>query len=125
MIACAKPPKSLPKYPVVDGVMTMPDGREICQDDAAGQREYARRREIMAERQLNRCAMCREWMLEPTFDHERSRNAGQRDDRIWKDADSPEDRQRNAALCYPCNSKKGSRRFAWVGGIYQEVKRET
>lgn len=109
------------KYPVVDGVQYGPGDHEICLDTAAGNREYKRRTGIMAERQLNLCAICRLWMERPTFDHALGRGANKRDDRIWKEGATPEDRLMNAALCLGCQGIKGSRMYEWKFGVYVPI----
>lgn len=112
-----KHPRPGTKYPVVNGVMTYPDGREVCQDTMAGRREYRSRTRQMLMRQRGVDAITGEPMdtWEATFDHEagRGHGGGHRDDRIGSDDD-----WHNAALSEASNSKKGSRRYKWVGGKY-------
>lgn len=98
-----------------NGVWTYLDGREVCQKGVAGNREYKRRIEEMRERQECHCAICSRTIAIGTFDHQSGRgNSGSnRDDRIeiygkWH----------NAALCYGCNSDKGSKRYHWLDGSY-------
>ena len=119
MIACPKPARSKGKYPVVGGVRMYPDGREVCVESTDGELEYSRRTWAMMARQKSRCAMCAASSFVPTFDHEDGRgfSSSHRDDRIEIDGV-----WRNAALCLGCNSLKGSRRYAWVDGKYQEVR---
>lgn len=96
-----------------------PGGRQVCTRGAAGVREYRKRVEIMFERQMGRCALCLKPMrLElATFDHANGRglSGAWRDDRVevngvWQ----------NAAVCWPCNSAKGSRRIPYL--IQQHVE---
>jgi hypothetical protein len=92
------------------------DGREVLDlKTVPGRMEYARRTAEMAERQNNFCAICMEWMAEPTFDHQdgRGHGGGHRDDRI-----EIAGRWYNAAICARDNSLKGSRRFHWQGAYY-------
>jgi hypothetical protein len=63
------------------------DGREVCQENAAGKREYLRRVQIMVQRQSFRCGDCnrRLSLFQATFDHwpiKRKMGAAFRDDRI-------------------------------------------
>ncbi len=46
-------------------------GREVCQDNALGRREYLRRVEAMVQRQDSRCGVCnrRLSLFQATFDH--------------------------------------------------------
>ena len=93
----------------IPGVKRMPDGREICLSNTAGDREYEERTSTMASRQWNRCAICGNHMIRASFDHQQSRGGGKRDDRIVVDG-----RWHNAAVCLPCNGEKGSRPYEWV-----------
>lgn len=82
------------------------DGREVCQENPAGFREYKRRVEVMVERQGRRCCLCNR-RLSPgnaTFEHQRRRgmHAAFRDDRIEKDGE-----EWNGAAHWICNSEKG------------------
>lgn len=109
------------KYPVVDGVMTMPDGKEICHmDTSAGRREYKERTRAMCIRQGFRDAITGENMetWQATFDHEAGRTVGKQDDRIEIDGE-----WHNAALLYATNTRKGSKRYSWVNGSYVPSKR--
>lgn len=93
-------------------VRTMKDGREVCQQQTkAGADEYKLRRMIMRHRQKCLCALCGLWMSEEetTFDHERGRGGGKRDDRIEIDG-----KWHNAAVHWLCNGDKGSRKVAYV-----------
>ena len=97
----------------IRGVERMPDGKERCiLGTVAGDEEYALRTGTMASRQWNMCAICKEHMIRPSFDHQAGRCAGKRDDRIVVEGN-----WQNAALCFGCNSAKGSRRYAWVHGM--------
>lgn len=92
-------------------------GREVCQDNSAGDREYKARTDAMQKRQGGHCALC-PWYLGVTFDHQDGRGAGggHRDDRIEIDG-----KWHNAALCHTCNMAKGSRRYSWQDGKYLPV----
>jgi hypothetical protein len=83
----------------------------------ASKAEYDSRRDVMIERQLGRCGICLKVKTPLQFDHAlgRGHGGGHRDDRIWEMNGSP----KNAALCVECNSFKGSKRYAWIGGVYQ------
>lgn len=111
-VAAPKPPKRKREH-----VKVYPDGREVC--TAAGYREYMSRRDAMAVRQNGRCALCGDYMFFQTFDHERSRGGGKRDDRIEVDG-----KWQNAAVHFECNTRKGSKRYAWVNGKYVPVPKE-
>jgi hypothetical protein len=107
------------KNVVIDNAYVIhPGGREVCLETAAGKREYAVRSLAMMTRQGCLCAMCGESVLSPQFDHEAGRGSGgsHRDDRIEVDG-----QWQNAALCGWCNSAKGSKRFSWNNGIYEET----
>lgn len=99
-------------------IRIMPDGREICSKTKAGREEYQSRTVQMAIRQLGICALGPHPLIDPTFDHERSRGGGQRDDRIT----NPDGSWKNAAVCWFCNGNKGSRRYEWRNGKYQPVE---
>lgn len=75
--------------------------REVCQDNAAGYREYKRRIEIMWRRQERKCGLCGEplFLRDATFDHSRRRgmSAAFRDDRV----------ENGCAAHWICNSEKG------------------
>lgn len=108
--------------PTINGVKTYPDGREICDmKTAEGRREYKRRTLEMAERQKWRDPWDGQFMSEEhvTFDHEQSRGGGKRDDRILK----PDGTWQNAAMGIFNNILKGSKRYKWIEGTYQEVSR--
>jgi len=101
------------KCVAIKGVKTYPDGRQVCDKSAAGLREYRYRTMLMFERQMGRCALCLMPMrLELcSYDHADGRGGGgfRRDDRI-----EVEGRWQNAAVCWPCNSDKGSRRIPYL-----------
>lgn len=109
-----------PKYftPAPEAVHTYPEGRECCTDTAAGKREYYRRTREMAARQDEICAICLQFMVVPTFEHQDGRgfNGSHRDDRIEIDG-----AWHNAALCFTCQGK-GSKRYQWIEGIFREKK---
>jgi hypothetical protein len=53
------PAESLRYETVMDGAVRVYfDGREVCQDNAAGWREYKRRVSVMVQRQGRRCCLC-------------------------------------------------------------------
>lgn len=104
-----------------EAIKVYPDGREVIDIDLiAGNAEYRRRTEEMAERQGHRCPLCNSIMSEPTFDHEHSRGGGRRDDRILVDG-----KWQNAAVCWICNGRKGSKHYTWEDGKYVPVLRLT
>lgn len=82
------------------------DGREVCQDSAAGWREYTRRVGAMVQRQNFHCCLCRKALAltNATFEHQRRRGMGAawRDDRITKDG-----KDWNGAAHWVCNGEKG------------------
>lgn len=92
-----------------------PDGREVLNTKtAAGATEYRNRKDQMFSRQKATCPLCDcvfTWSNPSTFDHQNGRGMGGsiRDDRIEIDG-----QWFNAALCVPCQSLKGSRRYHWV-----------
>ncbi len=87
------------------------DGREIADTVTYNARTWE-----MGERQKNLCAICGDYMFFPTFDHESGRGlgGGKRCDKILHDDGT----WKNAAVCYPCNAAKGSKRYHWVDGAY-------
>ena len=92
---------------ILDGaVRRYRDGREVCQDSAAGWKEYKRRVEKMLQRQKFRCCLCgkRLALANATFEHQRRRGIGAawRDDRIEKDGEDW-----NGAAHWICNREKG------------------
>lgn len=103
-----KPARSL-RYTVILGgaVRVYPDGREVCQANSRGTKEYARRVSLMVERQRYRCSLCGQRLSEyaATFEHQRRRGLGGafRDDKI---VDS-EGNWLNSAAHWICNSRKG------------------
>lgn len=104
-----------------DGVLYLPDGRQVCAGDAAGDREYRRRLWAMVERQGYCCAITGKAFTdysEPTFDHEggRGHGGGHRDDQIDVDG-----RWQNAALSLEANTLKGSKRYSWQQGEYLPI----
>lgn len=111
------------KYPIVAGVMYMPDGREVCQPTKIGRVEYQRRLGVMAIRQNFLCAICGQYpgFAKETFDHQDGRGSGgsHRDDRIEIDG-----KWHNAALCSDCNTRKGSVRYHWQDGLYVPVNQK-
>lgn len=93
---------------ILDGaVRKYPDGREVCQDNWAGRREYLRRLEVMLTRQNWRCSLCEKRLRkeDATFEHQRRRGMGGafRDDRIY-DHDGL---WLNGAAHWVCNREKG------------------
>ena len=112
-----------------EAVKVYPEGREVCnQRIKAGKQEYWTRLLKMMVRQNMRCAICDCGLnyIWGEFDHEdgRGANGGHRDDRIEvfiHDEDGVTIRWQNAAVCRPCNTEKGSKRYHWIEGVYQEV----
>lgn len=109
---------------MIDGVITFPDGREVCaMNSAKGRMSYVHRTDSMAYRQGNQCPMCKGafWSSigSPTFDHQDGRggNSGHRDDRLLRNGE-----WYNAALCHKCNGEKGSIRYHWQNGLYVPCK---
>jgi len=103
-----KPLQSL-RYESIQGgaAIRYPDGREVCQENAAGRRLYAKRVQEMVQRQNFRCSLCGR-RLSPgnaTFDHDPRRKMGSafRDDRIV----DAEGNWLSGAAHWICNSKKG------------------
>lgn len=80
------------------------DGREVCRDTPEGREEYVRRKSVAWCAQRHRCALCdrRLSLRAATVDHiaPRGMGAGRRDDR----------RENIQAVCWECNSEKGSKR---------------
>lgn len=108
--------KKLPRK----GAVKVIDGREICNTETSeGRRIYGQRCEDMCLRQGMACAICRKWSKVLYFDHEAGRGSGggHRTDAIL----DAEGHWINAALCYDCNSIKGSKRYKWVNGAYKPV----
>jgi hypothetical protein len=104
------------KYPIVDGVQTMPDGKEICADTVAGRKKYKERTRAMVIRQGFRDPISGKPLQfwEATFDHQFGRTVGKRDDRIVVDGE-----WWNAALSLESNTLKGSKRYSWQNGEYK------
>lgn len=101
-----KPP-SLRYEIILDGAaIRYPDGREVCQPNALGDRLYTKRVREMVQRQNYRCCLCggRLNAVDATFEHQRRRGMGAafRDDRIEKDG-----QPWNGAAHWVCNSEKG------------------
>jgi hypothetical protein len=101
------PDSSLRYDTILDGaVRVYRDGREVCQDSAAGWKEYKRRVEAMLLRQGGRCCLCNKRLAlsQATFEHQRRRGIGSawRDDRILKDGVDW-----NGAAHWECNVEKG------------------
>lgn len=98
-------PKDCPKVKQ-EAVKVYPGGREVCQNSAAGKREYRLRTIKMVNRQKGICPKCCKSMslLDFSFQHGDTRGMGgaRRDDRI----DSPG----NCAMHILCNQELGSRR---------------
>jgi hypothetical protein len=93
---------------ILDGaVRVYPDGRQVCQDSAAGWREYKRRVELMLQMQNWRCCLCekRLALADATFEHGRRRglHAAFRDDRVWNERGE----KINGAAHWVCNGEKG------------------
>jgi hypothetical protein len=104
----AKPPQSLRYETILNGAVRLyPDGREVCQDNPVGRTEYARRVQVMVQRQNYRCSLC-PGRLTPagaTCEHERRRGIGAafRDDRIL----DSKDEWMNSAAHWKCNVERG------------------
>lgn len=85
----------------------MPDGREICQPNAQGDRLYAKRVREMVQRQNFRCCLCKRRLnaADATFEHQRRRGMGAawRDDRIV----DAEGNWVNGVAHWICNREKG------------------
>ena len=115
---------------VDNAVRTLPDGREICNDNVAGIREYKSRTHQMADWQHWVCClhghapMCPGRMApyDVTFDHEggRGMNGGKRDDRIAL----PNGKRQNGAAHRACNNWKGSRVIRYNEGFNNASRNE-
>ena len=97
---------------ILDGaVRKYPDGREVCQDNAAGREEYKRRLHVMLQRQGFKCCPCPESLsfYNATFEHRCPRGlaGARRDDRIENENGEP----MNGAAHWHCNVEKGSKRI--------------
>lgn len=103
-----------------EAVTVFPDGRERCNKNAAGKREYLARTIEMWERQHSNCAICGHSMelRFAQFDHQagRGHGGGCRDDRTIVNG-----QWNNAAVHGICNARKGSKRYHWVGKSYLPV----
>jgi hypothetical protein len=82
--------------------------REVCQDSAAGHKEYNRRLDIMLTRQHWQCCLCTDRIRtrsDATFEHQRRRGMGAafRDDRIYNERGE----WMNGAAHWVCNGEKG------------------
>lgn len=116
MLDCQKP-KRLRREPI-----DRKDGREVCRRETKeGARIYRERTEEMSRRQGLKCAICLLWK-DLWFDHEAGRGAGggHRTDAIL----DAKGNWINAALCFDCNTLKGSKRYRWVNELYLPVVRE-
>lgn len=72
-------PASLRYEIILDGAaVRYPDGREICQPNASGDRLYTKRVREMVQRQNCRCCLCggRLGASDATFEHQRRRGIG-------------------------------------------------
>jgi hypothetical protein len=103
-----RPPVSQHYELILDGaVRRYTDGREVCEESAAGRREYLRRLEIMVQRQNFRCSGCKRRLslFGATFDHNPRRKMGAafRDDRVVL----PDGSWINSAMHWSCNGEKG------------------
>jgi len=106
-------PKDQKREPV-SAVHVRPDGREVCDlNISAGRAEYRRRVEEMRIRRKHMCClygyapMCTGALrvASATFEHERGRGGGKRDDRV----SLPDGTWINGAAHLACNNWKGSR----------------
>lgn len=102
------PAESLRYEIILNGaVRRYPDGREVCQENSAGYREYTRRLEKMLQRQNHRCCLCKKRLSrnDATFEHQRRRGMGSafRNDAISDAEGNPI----NGAAHWICNSEKG------------------
>lgn len=127
-------PKDGPKLPR-DAFKVMPDGREICftvglvGQSSIGRKEYRRRTLFMRARQKRRCClegyapMCPGALSvkEATFEHERGRGGGKRDDRT----SLPDGKWINGAAHAICNQWKGSRYIDYNRGFQRERNSQT
>jgi hypothetical protein len=120
--------KKTRKWRDENGVIHLPDSREICDlNCAAGRRSYAERKEKMLERQGRKCClglsgctgMVRLSKYDMQFEHEDGKgfNGGHRDDRILVPVEQPGGtiklKWQNGVSCPWCNSRKGSKRIAY------------
>jgi hypothetical protein len=93
------------RYTTIMGgsVRVYSSGREVCQENAAGRREYLRRVQSMVQRQNFRCGACNRKLslFQATFDHfpiKRRMGAAFRDDRVT----DPEGEWVNRAVHWAC-----------------------
>jgi len=109
--------------PEPESIHTYPDGRQVCQDNAAGKREYKARTTEMWLRQDGICPITGKWVDQnrAQFDHEAGRgsNGGHRDDRTRNDKGE----WQNAAVSHEGNTIKGSQRYHWLDGKYVPVSK--
>jgi len=107
-----KPKKESLRYDLIlnGAVRVYPDGREVCQDNAAGRDEYKRRLHLLLQRQGFKCCLCGESLntYNSTFEHRCPRGlaGATRDDRIEDVQGNP----MNGAAHWSCNSEAGSSR---------------
>lgn len=104
----AKPEQSLRYETILNGAVRLyPGGREVCQENAAGRREYGHRVQVMVQRQNYRCSLCNRRITPATatFEHERRRGMGAafRQDKI---VDENGD-WINSASHWICNGERG------------------
>ena len=111
------------RRPKAAAVHVYPSGREVCQKNAAGEREYDNRTMQMLRRQGGVCCICGLYLseLEATFEHEDGRGMGgaRRDDRIEVDG-----KWQNGAAHPVCNTEKGSRRMDYSSRFQPCPKKE-
>jgi len=105
-----------------ESIKTYLGGREVCQGNAAGKREYLARTVEMWERQKGLCAICGNWieLRFAEFDHQNGRglNGAHRDDRTVVGGN-----WHNAAVHHVCNIAKASKRYHWLEGKYVPVSK--
>jgi len=106
-----------------EAVTTFPDGRERCNTNAAGKREYLARTVEMWERQNGLCAICGHpiELRYAQFDHQagRGHGGGHRTDAVL----DVEGNWINAAVHGICNIRKGSKRYHWLEEKYVPVSK--
>jgi hypothetical protein len=103
-----KPVNSLRYETILNGaVRVYRDGREVCNDNPKGWKEYRRRVEVMLQRQHWRCSLCgkRLRLADATFEHQRRRglHGATRQDAI----ETPDGKPINSAAHWVCNVEKG------------------
>jgi hypothetical protein len=115
-------PRDQERIPGADPfIRTCQDGRQVIDRSARGNREYRRRVEEMRVRQKYMCClfgyapMCTGALrvAAATFEHERSRGGGKRDDRV----SLPDGTWINGAAHLACNNWKGSRYIDYNRGF--------